>query len=85
AQPSHVRRLILGAAMKLAGGGVALGLLCAPLLGRLLRGMLFGVSTADPGTYAVVGAVLLGVALIASFVPLRRATRVDPAQAIGGQ
>jgi len=85
AQPAHVRRMILAEVAKLAGGGTLLGLACAPLLGRLLRGMLFGISAADPVTYAVVAAVLLAVALAASTVPARRATKIDPIQALTSQ
>ena len=51
------------------------------LLGRLLAALLFGVTPTDPGTIAAVGILLLGVAGLASYIPTRRATRVDPTTA----
>jgi putative ABC transport system permease protein len=52
---------------------------------RLIRGLLFGVSATDPVTFASVAAGLLAVALLASYIPARRATRVDPLIAIRGE
>jgi ABC-type antimicrobial peptide transport system permease subunit len=54
-------------------GGVA-----AYALTRLMRSMVFGVSTSDPATYAAVAALLLVVALLAAYIPARKATRIDP-------
>jgi ABC-type antimicrobial peptide transport system permease subunit len=66
----------------LAAVGVAMGLSGAFLLSRFLRSLLFGVTSADPLTYAAVGCVLFGFAVIASLVPALHATRIDPMAAI---
>ncbi len=73
-----VVRLVVGQGMRLALLGAALGIAGALLLGRVIGGMLFGVGAQDPGTFAAVVAVLLGAALVACWVPARRASRVDP-------
>jgi len=61
---------------------VAAGLLASVAATRLLVGMLFGVSPLDPLTFMVVAAVLVAAALLASFIPARRATKVDPMVAL---
>jgi putative ABC transport system permease protein len=78
ATASHIRRLVLGEAARLAAVGVALGLAGAVATGRLLQGMLFGIDAMDPLTLAAAVAVLLLTALVACWFPLRRATRIDP-------
>jgi ABC-type antimicrobial peptide transport system permease subunit len=70
--------MVVGQALGLAVAGLALGLLFSVGLGRLLRGLLFGVEPADLPTYAVVAVGLGAVALLASVVPALRAARVDP-------
>jgi predicted permease len=75
---SAVLRLILGGALRLAALGIAVGLLGALGLGRLLAGLLYGVSGADLSVFALAAVVLLGAALAAAYSPARRATRVDP-------
>ncbi len=70
--------LVLGQGMKLAAVGVALGLVLAVAATQLLSSLLFGVSPQDPLVLGVVAAGLGGVALLASYVPARRATKVDP-------
>ena len=78
AQQSQVLRMVMLGAVKLAAAGVALGL-CGALLGaRLLSSQLYGVGARDPVTYAAISALLTAVALLASWLPARRATRVDP-------
>jgi putative ABC transport system permease protein len=82
AQHADVLRLIVGQGLKLALWGVVVGLAGAIALSRLLKTFLFSVSATDPGTFAVVAFILVGVALIASYIPARRATRVDPIVAL---
>lgn len=74
----NVLRLVLLQGMKMALAGVALGLVAALGLTRLMATMLFGVSTTDPATFAVISLLLTSVALLACLIPARRATRVDP-------
>ena len=78
APAGSVVRLVVGQGMRLALLGAAFGVAGALLLGRVIAGMLFGVGAHDPGTFAAVVAVLLGAALVACWVPARRASRVDP-------
>ena len=78
AQQRDVLRLVVYQGMQLAALGLAIGLAASLFLTRLLSSLLFSVSTTDPGTYAVVSLILAGVALVASFIPARRATKVDP-------
>ncbi len=78
AQRGAVRRMVLRDAMRAVLPGVAAGLFGAWALSRVLRGLLYGVSATDPATFAGVSALLVGVALLASYLPARRATRADP-------
>jgi ABC-type antimicrobial peptide transport system permease subunit len=78
AQARGVLRLVLGGALRLLAAGVVFGLIGAFALTRLLSAFLFGVSANDPATFAVVSFVLAVVALLASYLPALRATRVDP-------
>jgi putative ABC transport system permease protein len=82
AQRSAVLRLVLSHGTGLAALGVAAGLHAALLLSRSLGGMLFGVTSADPLTYATVGCAVFGCAVIASLIPAIRAARIDPMTAI---
>ena len=82
AQRAHVLGLVIGNAMRLAGLGLGCGLLLALGLTRLLSKQLFGVRPSDPLTFAVIAGTLALVALVASYLPARRATRVDPMLAL---
>jgi putative ABC transport system permease protein len=82
ADPASVLRIVVGGALGLAGLGVGIGLLGALAGTRVLSGLLFGVTATDPATYAGVAVLLLGVAALASWLPARAATRVDPAIAL---
>jgi putative ABC transport system permease protein len=82
AQRSDVVRLIVGQGLKLIGLGVALGLSAAFGLTHLMRDLLFGISATDPIIFTAVPLLLAAVALLACYVPARRATRVDPLAAL---
>jgi putative ABC transport system permease protein len=82
AQQTHVMRMVLGKGALLALLGVGVGLVAASALTRLLRSLLFEVSATDWGTFVAVAGLLFGVALLACFVPARRAAKVDPLVAL---
>ena len=64
--------------MALALSGMLIGLAAAFFLARLIRSQLFGVETTDPATFAAISALLLLIALLASYIPAQRAARIDP-------
>jgi ABC-type antimicrobial peptide transport system permease subunit len=82
AQVTNVRGMILGQTLKLTLIGVGLGLAGAFVLARFLASLLFSIGTYDPVTYLGVAFLLIGVALAASYIPARRAMRVDPIVAL---
>jgi predicted permease len=82
ARPADVLALVMRHGMVLAASGLAAGAVAAFALTRLVRGVLIGISATDPRVYAAAVVVLAGVAALASYVPARRATRVDPMRAL---
>ena len=82
AQAADVRRLFLGHGVKLVAVGIVLGVAASYALTRLMAALLFGVGPTDPATYGVVSATLAMVALLATYLPARRAARVDPIVAL---
>jgi len=82
ARGADALRLMIGHGMKLALVGVALGLVASLALTRTIKNLLFGVSATDPVTFVAIALLLIAVALLACFVPARRATRVDPMEAL---
>ncbi|PYT18254.1 MAG: hypothetical protein DMG59_04985 [Acidobacteria bacterium] len=82
AQRSDVLRMIVGEGARLAVVGLAIGIAVSFAITRLLSSLLFGVSATDPITFAGVAALLSVVALLASYIPARRAMRLDPNTAL---
>ena len=82
ATPSNVLAMVVGDGMRLVAAGLALGLVGALAVTRLVASMLYGVSATDVVTYAAIALVLAAVALLATVIPARRATRVDPMLAL---
>lgn len=82
AKPAAVLRMVLGSGLRLGAIGVGAGLLLSLWLARLVARDLFGVTPTDPVTIAGAAAVLFSVVLLATFIPSRRATRIDPLAAI---
>lgn len=76
--------MVVGEALKLVGAGLAIGLVLASLASRPLRSLLYGLSPADPATFATVALVLAAVTTIAALLPARRAARVDVVAALKG-
>jgi ABC-type antimicrobial peptide transport system permease subunit len=79
---SRVRRRVVREGLVLAGAGVVIGTLAAAALSGVLGGLLHEVSPSDPLTYALVAAILIVAAALASYVPARRASAIDPMEAL---
>ena len=82
ARAADVLRTVLGEGMAMTAIGALLGMAGAMALTRVMAGMLFGVTATDPATFIAVSLFLGVVALVACFVPARRATKVDPIEAL---
>lgn len=82
AEPGDVRRMMIRQGLRLAGLGVALGAVGAAGVTRLIASLLYDVTPTDPLSFVAVGALMLGVAATAAYVPAQRATRVDPMAAL---
>ncbi len=82
AQREDIYRMVIGEGLRLAASGVLIGVGCAFLMTRMLRGLLYGVGSNDPLTFASVTLILLAIALLAAFVPASRAVRVQPMAAL---
>src|SRR5439155_5128793 len=80
--PRDILRLVIGEGAWLVGAGLALGAAGGRVLTRLLETNLYGVSSADPATFMAVAVLLSSVALLACFVPARRASRIEPMAAL---
>ena len=78
ATPRNVVRLILGQGMRVVAAGIVAGLAGAVLVTRLMTNVVYGIRVTDPVTYGAVASLLTVVALVASYIPARRATRIDP-------
>jgi putative ABC transport system permease protein len=85
AQPGDVVRLVMRQGVGLAALGVGIGVLVALSLSRFVESLLYGVSARDPLTFGVISVLLGGVALLATWLPARRASRVDPIIAMRGE
>ena len=77
-----VLKMVLGQGMRLVAAGVVLGLAGSYALTRFLSSMLFGVGATDTLTFAIVSLLLMAAALLACYIPARRAARVDPMTAL---
>jgi putative ABC transport system permease protein len=82
AEARDLLRLVVGRGLRLALAGLVVGVVAAIALGRTLSGLLFEVTPADPATFAAVALVLAAVALLSSYLPARRAARLDPMAAL---
>jgi ABC-type antimicrobial peptide transport system permease subunit len=78
ASSRDVLMMVVAQGLKLVAAGMGLGLAAAFALTRVMGSLLFGVRATDPVTFAVISTVLAAVAMFASYIPARRATRVDP-------
>ncbi len=82
AEDGDIARMVLRQGMVVAGGGIVIGLAASLALNRVVESLLVGVGSTDPITFAGIPAILLSVAMVASYIPARRATRVDPVAAL---
>jgi putative ABC transport system permease protein len=84
AQPRNVRGMVMWQGMRLAAWGIAMGVPAAIMLTRVMNSLIVGMRTWDAAVFAAVAAALAVVAMMATYVPSRRATRVDPVEVLRG-
>jgi ABC-type antimicrobial peptide transport system permease subunit len=84
ASPRSVAAMITGQGMTLTFVGILGGLVLFAAVARFLRGFLYGVAPGDPVTLAIASVLLISIAALASWIPARRASRVDPAEVLRG-
>ena len=82
APASAVTKLVVGDGLRLSAIGLVIGLAGATGASRVLGSMLYGLSPVDPVTYSAIAVLVIGVALMASYAPARRALRIDPTEAL---
>jgi ABC-type antimicrobial peptide transport system permease subunit len=82
AEAGQLKWMFLGNGLVLAGTGIMIGLAAAAGLTRLMKSLLFGISTLDPAIYIAMPVVLVAAAILASYVPARRASQIDPSEAL---
>jgi ABC-type antimicrobial peptide transport system permease subunit len=82
ARPGDIRRLALGESLRLTGAGVMVGIPGALAAGRLVHGLLYGMSPTDPWVLGMASLVMVTVALLAGWLPAARAARIDPNSAL---
>ena len=82
AQQSDILRIVLGDALRLVLAGVAIGIAGALVLTRVIRNLLFSISATDPATFVAIALLFVIAALMASYIPARRAAQIDPITAL---
>jgi putative ABC transport system permease protein len=82
ADRTAVQRMVMGDGLRLTALGLVIGIGAGLAATRLLSGLLFGVSPADPASFATIATLVLGIALLACWIPARRALRIDPMEAL---
>jgi ABC-type antimicrobial peptide transport system permease subunit len=82
ARPANIFKLVVGQGLRLTAVGIGIGLLAAFALTRLMTTMLVGVKATDPGTFAMMVIAFFLIAIMASWLPARRAARLDPSAAL---
>jgi putative ABC transport system permease protein len=81
-EPGRIRNGVVAVGMRLILASVVIGVIAAFALSRVMSNLLYSVSSTDPMTFVAISAILIVVALIASYVPARKATRIDPLEAL---